>query len=179
MPAFNYAAMNFIQDCTTRLREYKTLAEKAMAQISDDTLLQPPAREGDNSLVVLVKHMHGNMLSRWTNFLTEDGEKPWRERHDEFRHESVSRAHLMQLWEEGWACFLDALAALDDASLSQTVHIRSQPLSAGDAILRQVMHYSYHVGQIILLCKQARAEAWQSLSIPQGGSAAFNAEMRG
>lgn len=160
--------MNFIPDCITRLREYKALAEKAMNQLSDDALLREPLHEGDNSLVVLVKHMHGNMLSRWTNFLTEDGEKIWRKRNDEFRHVGTTRERLMQLWEEGWTCFLSALESLQQDDLNRTVHIRQQPLSAGDAIIRQVMHYSYHVGQIILLCKQVKGNDWQSLSMPVG-----------
>jgi hypothetical protein len=168
--------MSFLKYCITRFREYKRLADKAMAQLSDERLLHNA--EGDNnSIVVIVKHMRGNMLSRWTNFLTEDGEKPWRQREEEFEHEGLSREALMQLWEEGWACLFATLESLSEADLDRIIHIRKEGMSAMDAIIRQLMHYSYHIGQIVLLCKHDAAEGWQSLSIPRGGSAAFNASM--
>ena len=166
----------FLENAVRRFREYKTLAEKAMAQLSNDALL----REGDdvnNSLVVIVKHMRGNMLSRWTNFLTEDGEKPWRQREEEFVHEHLTRERLTGLWEEGWTAVFDTLASLREEDLGRTIHIRTEPMTAMDGIIRQLMHYSYHVGQIILLCKQELGDGWQSLSIPKGGTAAFNATM--
>lgn len=168
--------MDFLQSVITRFREYKSLAEKAMAQLSDAQLLHN-AEDSDNSIVVIVKHMRGNMLSRWTNFLTEDGEKPWRQREEEFEHEELSRETLMNLWEEGWACLLNTLGSLRAEDLEHTVHIRREAMPAMDAIIRQVMHYSYHVGQIILLCKHQAGESWHSLSIPRGGTAAFNAAM--
>jgi hypothetical protein len=169
--------MHFLENSISRLRSYKALGEGAMAQLADTALLKPGNNENDNSIVVLVKHMSGNMLSRWTAFLTEDGEKPWRQRDDEFVHEELTRAELMKRWEQGWRCLLDALASLKEEDLSKTVHIRNEGLSAMDAIIRQLMHYSYHVGQIVLLCKEAMGSDWKSLSVPRGGTAAYNAGM--
>jgi uncharacterized damage-inducible protein DinB len=169
--------MRFLETAISQFRHYKELAEKAMAQISDEALLKECA-PNNNSIVILVRHMHGNMLSRWTNFLTEDGEKPWRRRDEEFEHAAFSRAELMELWESGWQCLFGALGSLTDADLPQTIRIRAQEMSAMDAILRQLSHYCYHVGQIILLCKQS-AESWQSLSIPRNESAAYNAALLG
>lgn len=168
--------MNFLQNVISRFHEYKGLAEKAMAQLSDESLIHDVA-DGNNSIVVIVKHLRGNMLSRWTNFLTEDGEKPWRRREEEFVHEHLTREKLMLLWEEGWAQMFDTLESLTEADLSRTIHIRGAAMNAMEAIIRQVMHYSYHVGQIILLCRQELGDDWKSLSIPRGGTAAFNAVM--
>lgn len=169
--------MSFLTSSITRFKTYKQLAEKALAQVSDEALLQDGRNEADNSIVVIVKHMHGNMISRWTDFLTEDGEKPWRRRDEEFEHEALTRAELMALWESGWATVFATLESMNEADLARTVHIRKEPLEAMDAIIRQLMHYAYHVGQIILLCKQALGSNWQSLSIPKGGTAAYNAAM--
>ena len=170
--------MSFLTTTIRQFRHYKELAEGAMIQL-DDAMLLHEAAGGNNSVVVIVKHLHGNMLSRWTNFLTEDGEKAWRKRDEEFEHASLSRVQLMQLWEEGWQCVFGALGDMTDADLERTVHIRGEASTAMDAIIRQLMHYSYHVGQIVLLCKQQVGENWRSLSIPKGGSAAFNAAMSG
>lgn len=170
--------MNLLSLTIDRLHEYKRLAEKAMAQLNDEELLRAPNDESANCVVILVKHLHGNMLSRWTNFLTEDGEKSWRQRDDEFIFEQLSRNRLMELWEAGWACYLGAMESLHEDDLSKTVFIRSEPHSVTDAIQRQLMHYSYHLGQLVLFCKQAKSTAWKSLSIPKGGTAAFNAEMK-
>ncbi len=167
----------FLENSTKRLHEYKALAEKAIAQLSDEALLHDADEPGGNSLAVIIKHMRGNMLSRWTNYLTEDGEKPWRQREEEFVHESLTREMLMRLWEEGWAAVFNTLSSLSEEDLGCSIHIRTEGMTAMDGIIRQLMHYSYHVGQIILLCKQARGEDWQSLSIPRGGTAAFNAAM--
>lgn len=169
--------MSFLQSSTRQFHHHKDLAEKALAQLHDAALQQDAAEENGNSLVVIIKHMRGNMLSRWTNFLTEDGEKEWRKREEEFEHESLSRESLMALWEEGWSCVFSTLASLTDEDLSRTIHIRKEAMSAMDGIIRQLMHYAYHVGQIILLCKQEVTEGWSSLSIPPGGTAAFNTSM--
>src|SRR4051812_36408975 len=112
--------MDLLQSVITRFHEYKALAEKAIAQLSDEHLLHN-AEGGNNSIVVLIKHMRGNMLSRWTNFLTEDGEKPWRQREEEFEHEALSREALMKLWEEGWACVFATLGSMSEADLGRTV----------------------------------------------------------
>ncbi len=167
----------FLENSTKRLREYKGLAEKAIAQLSDEALLHDADKAGGNSLAVIIKHMRGNMLSRWTNYLTEDGEKPWRQREEEFVHESLTRKRLMQLWEEGWATVFNTLSSLGEEDLGRTIHIRTESMTAMDGIIRQLMHYAYHVGQIILICKQELGDGWQSLSIPKGGTAAFNAAM--
>jgi hypothetical protein len=124
-----------------------------------------------------VKHLHGNMLSRWTNFLSEDGEKPWRRRDEEFEHSPLGREELMRLWEEGWERVFSTLTSLSDEDLAGSIRIRGEQYSVMDAIIRQLMHYSYHIGQMILLCKMKAGDNWESLSIPKGGSAAFNSAM--
>ena len=168
--------MSFLQTSMAQFRHYKALAEKAMIQVDDASLLHEAS--GDNSsFIVIIKHLHGNMLSRWTAYLTEDGEKPWRERDAEFLHEALTRDGLLQLWEEGWARVFDTLASLTNADLDRTIHIRSEAMTAMDGIIRQQMHYAYHVGQIVLLCKQQVKHAWQSLSIPKGETAAYNAAL--
>jgi hypothetical protein len=121
--------------------------------------------------------MHGNMMSRWTNFLTEDGEKEWRKRDDEFNVHPLSRQELLNRWNEGWKVLLDTLESLQEEDLEKTVTIRSQPLIVTDAILRQLAHYSYHVGQIVFLARWIKGSGWQSLSIPKGGSMAYNREL--
>src|SRR5690606_12715097 len=148
--------MSFLQTTIKVFREYKALAEKAFDQIGDADLLKEP--QGDtNSIVIIVRHLHGNMLSRWTNFLTEDGEKPWRRRDEEFEHTALSRDELMELWATGWQCLFDTLGTLREVDLSRTIRIRGQELSVMNALLRQLSHYSYHVGQIVTLCRQSAA----------------------
>lgn len=169
--------MSILQTSLLQFRQYKDLAEGAMQQISDEDLLLPAEHE-ENSLVVLIKHLHGNMLSRFTNFLEEDGEKPWRQRDKEFEHEAMDRLQAMQLWEAGWACVLDNIGVLKDEDLTRIIHIRTEPMTVEAAILRQLMHYAYHVGQIVWYCKQKAGSAWQSLSIPKGGSAEYNEQLK-
>ena len=128
-----------------------------------------------NSIAVIVKHMRGNMLSRWTDFLTSDGEKPWRERDAEFVEDGViTREEIVARWEEGWACVMGALRALRPADLEKSVRIRGQELSVARAILRQIEHYGYHVGQMVLIGKMIKGEAWETLTVPRGGTGAFN-----
>ncbi len=134
-------------------RQYKNLGEKFILPL-DMKQLQWRNDERSNNIAILVKHMHGNMLSRWTNFLTEDGEKTWRQRDDEFVDTITDKATLWQLWEEGWACLFAALENLDDEHLGEGVFIRSQPLTVMEAIQRQLAHYIYHVGQIVVIAKQ-------------------------
>jgi hypothetical protein len=131
-----------------------------------------------NSIAVIVKHMTGNMRSRFTDFLTSDGEKPDRDRDGEFREPPVGRDALIKLWEEGWNCLFAALDPLTDADLTRTITIRGEPHSVMQAINRQVAHYSYHCGQIVFLAKQLRADQWQSLSVPRGGSSGFNQRVK-
>lgn len=172
-PQIMSVGTDFLRFALKRFRDIKSLGDKTFAQLSEDELnLQP--NESSNSIAVIVQHLHGNMLSRWTAFLTEDGEKPWRKRDAEFEEHRVSKEQLLQLWEEGWRVFLAVLESLNEEDLLKTVSIRQQPLAVTDAILRQLGHYGYHVGQIVYLGRWVRKAEWQSLSIPRGGSAAYN-----
>jgi Protein of unknown function (DUF1572) len=170
--AFQFTT-SYLQDSRTLFRYYKSLGEKAMAQATDEQLLAVLDPEM-NSIAVIVKHMAGNMLSRWTDFLTSDGEKPSRNRDAEFEDPPASREALLRLWEEGWQCLFQALDSLTEQDLSRTVTIRGEAHSVLQAINRQVAHYSYHVGQIVLLAKHFRSDQWQSLSVPRRQSAEFN-----
>jgi hypothetical protein len=152
---------------------YKKLGEDTFAQLSDEQLFASPAKES-NSIAVIVQHLHGNMLSRWTDFLSSDGEKEWRKRDEEFEAHLSNRSDLMNNWEEGWQCLFKALEGLSPADLAQTVYIRNQGQLAIDAINRQVAHYSYHVGQIVYAGKLQVGDKWHSLSIPKNASRKFN-----
>ncbi len=164
---------SYIEDSVGLFRFYKKLADGAMAQVSDEQLYA--ALNGEmNSIAVMVKHMAGNMRSRWTDFLTSDGEKPDRNRDSEFVAPPAGREALMKLWDEGWNCLFTALEPLTEADLARTITIRGEAHSAMQAINRQVAHYSYHCGQIVFLAKHFRGDAWVSLSVPRGGSSGFN-----
>lgn len=160
------------------LLKYKLVAEKAFEQLSEEQLFWKPEPES-NSIGIIVNHMAGNMLSRWTNFLTEDGEKSWRNRENEFEDEIVSREMLLQRWNQGWKCFLDTLDSLHEDDLGHIVYIRNEAHTVMEAIQRQLAHYSLHVGQIIFLGKMQKGRDWSSLSIPKGKSERFNREMFG
>jgi uncharacterized damage-inducible protein DinB len=166
----------YLDSILTRFREYKSLGEKAMTQLTDEELEWAPNSES-NSIALIVQHMHGNMVSRWTNFLTEDGEKEWRHRDEEFEPQQLSRKALMDRWEAGWKAVFDSISPLQPTDLDKTVTIRSQPLSVIDAINRQFAHYSYHIGQIVYIAKMLKELAWKSLSIPKARSGQFNDEM--
>lgn len=158
------------------LRRQKDLAEKAMGQV-DDRAFFASASESDNSIAILVKHMAGNMRSRWRDFLTTDGEKPDRHRDSEFALTGEdTRAALTRRWQEGWQLLFDAVAPLGLEDLARTVTIRGEAFTVLQALLRQLTHYSYHVGQIVLLAKQHAGDGWRSLSIPRGESGRFAAE---
>lgn len=163
----------YLQTAIKRLRYYKLLGEKTFEQLSDADFHYTP-NEGSNSIAVIIQHVSGNMLSRWTNFLTEDGEKDWRSRDEEFEVHNYSKQQLIAMWEKGWVCFLDALVSLTEDDLLKTVYIRKDPLTVIDAINRQLAHYPYHVGQILYIGKMIKGAAWQSLSIEKGQSEAFN-----
>jgi hypothetical protein len=155
-----------MEEALARLREYKKLAEGAMAQVTDEQLfatLDPEA----NSIAIIVKHMVGNMRSRWTDFLTTDGEKPDRHRDTEFEDPAPSREALMASWQAGWDCVFRALEPLSDADLGRSVTIRGEAHSVMQAISRQIAHYACHAGQIILLAKHYQHSQWRSLSIPR------------
>jgi len=155
-----------LDDSLSLFRYYKNLAEEAMAQVTDDELRR--ALDGEmNSIALIVKHMAGNMRSRWTDFLTTDGEKPDRGRDYEFVQPPPTRAELMRLWEAGWDCVWGALGPLNDADLARTVTIRGEAHSVTQAINRQLTHYAYHVGQIVMLAKHFRSDQWKSLTVPK------------
>jgi hypothetical protein len=164
---------SYVKDSLAILRQYKKLAEAAMAQLSDEQLLTVVDPES-NSVAIIVKHMAGNMRSRWTDFLTTDGEKPDRNRDTEFEAPPATRAELMALWENGWNCVFTALEPLTDADLGRTVTIRGEAHSVMQAINRQVAHYPYHVGQIIFLAKHLKSTEWKPLSVPRRQSAEYN-----
>jgi hypothetical protein len=155
---------------------YKKLAERGIAQCPDEslfTILDPQS----NSIAIIVKHMAGNMRSRWTDFLTSDGEKPDRNRDTEFEEPPKTRAELMEMWERGWRLLFGALEPLNDADLTRTITIRTEPHSVMQAINRQVAHYSYHVGQIVFLARHFAGDKWQTLSVPRGQSKQFTADV--
>jgi hypothetical protein len=162
-----------LEDSLSLFRYYKNLAERAMEQVTDEQLFAVPDEE-TNSIGITVKHMTGNMRSRWTDFLTTDGEKPDRNRDTEFVDPPATRKALLELWEDGWNCMFRALAPLSDADLGRTVTIRGEAHSVLQAIHRQVAHYAYHVGQIVMLAKLFARDRWQSLSVPRNRSAEFN-----
>jgi uncharacterized damage-inducible protein DinB len=163
---------SYLADSIDILRYCKKQAERAMAQVSDEQLFVALNCES-NSIAIIVKHMAGNMRSRWTDFLSTDGEKPDRDRDGEFVDPAPTREALLALWEEGWACVFSALEPLTEADLAQTVTIRGEAHSVMQAINRQVAHYSYHVGQIVFLAKHLGAENWQSITVPRNKSAEF------
>ena len=156
-----------------RLKYYKELGEKTFAQLEEKDFHWQPSSES-NSIAVIIQHVAGNMLSRWTNFLTEDGEKDWRKRDDEFEIHSYSKQQLIETWDKGWKCFIDVLESLTENDLLKTIYIRKEPLTAIDAINRQLAHYPYHVGQIVYIGRMIKNEEWKSLSIPKGDSKKFN-----
>jgi hypothetical protein len=170
---------SYVKDSINLFQYYKKLGERAMAQCSDEALVAVIDAES-NSIAIIVKHMAGNMRSRWMDFLTTDGEKPDRNRDTEFEEPPKTRAALMELWERGWKYVFDALEPLTDADLTRTVAIRTEPHSVMQAINRQVAHYAHHVGQIVFLAKHLTAKAtgkWDSLSVPRGQSKQFAADV--
>jgi len=169
----HFFTTSYIQDSLELFRYYKKLAERAMEQVTDEQLFASLDPES-NSIAIVVKHMAGNMRSRWTDFLTTDGEKPNRDRDTEFEQPPATRESLMQAWEEGWALVFSAIEPLTDQDLSRTVTIRGDAHSVMQAINRQVAHYSLHIGQIVLLAKHLGHDHWQSLSVPRNRSAEFN-----
>jgi uncharacterized damage-inducible protein DinB len=168
---------SYVADATRVLRYYKHLGERAIAQAPDEALTTTLDAES-NSIAIIVKHLYGNMRSRWTDFLTTDGEKPDRQRDTEFESPATTRDQLLAQWEAGWKCLFDSLAALTDADLGRKVLIRSEPHSVMQAINRQVAHYSYHVGQIVFLAKHFASENWTTLTVPRGKSAEATAKIR-
>jgi Protein of unknown function (DUF1572) len=164
---------SYLEDSLAVLRYYKKLAERAMDQLNDEQLFAVLDHEA-NSIAIIVKHMVGNMRSRWTDFLTTDGEKPNRNRDSEFVDPPSTRAALLDEWESGWNCVFEALESLTDADLERRITIRGEAHSVMQAINRQLAHYPHHVGQIVLLAKHFACDNWKSLSVPRNKSAEFN-----
>jgi hypothetical protein len=167
----------FLQSAVKRLSYYKELGDKSFAQLTDADFNYQP-NEASNSIAIIIQHMAGNMLSRWTDFLTTDGEKEWRNRDTEFEEQQLTRQQLLSLWEKGWACCLQAIASLTEEELGKNIYIRNEGLTVVDAINRQLAHYPYHVGQIVYIGRMLKNEQWQNLSIPKGQSEEFNKEMK-
>ncbi len=166
---------DFLKSAIKQFEYYKGVAERTFDQLSDDDLFWS-YNEESNSIAIIVQHLHGNMLSRWTDFLTTDGEKEWRDRDGEFETVITGREQLLQKWNEGWECLLSALRTITTADWNTTIYIRHEPHTVVDAINRQLAHVPYHVGQIVLIGKM-RANAWKSLTVPKGQSKAFYQQM--
>lgn len=168
---------SYIADSIALFHHYKKLGEDAMAQVSDEEFFRALDSES-NSIAIIVKHMIGNMRSRWTDFLTTDGEKPWRTRDQEFEDlGDLARAQLLEQWESAWQLVFAALEPLSDADLARNITIRGEPHSVMQAINRQIAHYSYHVGQIVFLAKHFRSSQWKTLSVARNKSAEFNTKV--
>ena len=163
-----------LSDFVEEFQRYRRTGERALAQVLDAALDHVPAPDA-NSVAMIVRHMSGNLASRFADFHTTDGEKPWRQRDGEFEERPYTRAELDALWRDGWAVLEGTLAGLTEADLASTVTIRGQPLSVHAALCRSVAHVSYHVGQLVLLARMLATEPWRWISIPKGGSDAYNA----
>ncbi len=168
---------SYLEDSLSLFRHYKKVGEGAMAQVTDEQLVAVLDPEM-NSIAVIVKHMAGNMRSRWTDFLTSDGEKPGRNRDGEFMEPPADRRRLMDMWESGWKCLFAAMEALSPADLERIVTIRGEAHSVMQAINRQLTHHAYHCGQIVFLAKHLQYSGWKSLSTPRGQSAEFNRRVK-
>ena len=156
----------FLEGIKNRFLSYKFLGDKSI-EFLDDAALHWSSDNVSNSMAILIQHLSGNMISRFSDFLHTDGEKDWRNREGEFIDGALSRKELLHLWESGWACLLKAILELKEDDLTQTVFIRGEPLSVMDALLRQLSHYAYHVGQMVYIAKTQKGISWKSLSIPK------------
>lgn len=160
-----------------RFEYYKTLGDKTFRQLSEDQFFWQ-YNEESNSIAIIIKHIAGNMLSRWTNFLKEDGEKSWRNRDEEFVNTFQSKDEVLDYWEKGWKCLFDALDQINEENLYSVIFIRNEAHSVIDAVLRQLAHYPYHVGQIIFIAKMIKNQDWETLSIARNKSEDFNNNMK-
>ena len=165
---------HYLESVKKQFLYYKTLGEKAMEQIQPEQLFVS-VNEDTNSIATIVKHLSGNMLSRWTDFLTTDGEKEWRNRDGEFENNLQTKEAVMTLWDKGWNCFFDALDSIQPEQLSTIIYIRNEGHTVVEAINRQLAHYPYHIGQIVFYVKQLKTSEWESLSIPKNKSNSYNA----
>ncbi len=164
---------SFLESAIKLFHYYKKLGDGAIAQLDDRQIILKP-NEASNSIALIVHHLSGNMLSRWTDLLTSDGEKPWRDREAEFEESYPDKKTTLQAWEKGWSCLLETLESLQPEDLSKIIYIRNEGQSVMEAIQRQLAHYPSHVGQIIYQAKILQGDAFKSLSIPKGGSKNYN-----
>ncbi len=164
---------NFLESSIKLFRYYQSLGNKAMAQLTDEEVMRKP-NDDSNSIALIVHHLSGNMLSRFTDFMTTDGEKPWRDREKEFSEAYPDKAAMLAAWEDGWRCVFTALEPLREKDLPTIIYIRNEGQTVLEAIQRQLAHYASHVGQIIYQAKVIKGSQFQTLSIPKGGSAAYN-----
>ena len=175
----NDLAKYYLEDATKKFHELKALGDRAFTQIKDEDFFFAPDEE-TNSIAIIIRHLSGNMLSRWTNFLTSDGEKQWRNRDEEFEQLFYTdEEDLIVRWEKGWKCLFDALGELTPDDLTKKIKIRGEDHLVVEAINRQLTHYAYHTGQIVYMAKYLAKENWNSLSVPKGGSKQFNDKMKG
>jgi hypothetical protein len=168
-------ASDYLDSVKKQFAYYKLLGDKTFEQLTDEQLFWLSNAES-NSIAMIVKHLWGNMLSRWTDFLNSDGEKEWRNRDTEFENDISSRQELLEKWNEGWQCLFDAIDPLTDDDLEKIIYIRNMGHTVSEAINRQLAHYPYHVGQIVFIGKMVCNDQWHSLSIPKGNSASYNAD---
>lgn len=166
---------NYIDSAKQQFEYYKSLGEKAFNQLEDEKLFWQ-YNESSNSIATIVEHLWGNMLSRWTNFFTSDGEKETRNRESEFDNDIATKNEMMQKWNDGWLCLFNALNEINETNFTNTIYIRNQGHTVSEAINRQLCHYAYHVGQIVFVGKMIKDEEWKSLSIPRGKSQTYNTE---
>ncbi|UUF12222.1 MULTISPECIES: DUF1572 family protein [Flavobacterium] len=166
---------SYLESVKKQFLYYKMLGEKAIEQLEQDQLFVS-VNEDTNSIATIIKHISGNMLSRWTDFLTSDGEKEWRNRDSEFENDLQSKEEVLEIWNKGWNCLENALNSLKPEQLSDIIYIRNEGHTVIEAINRQLAHYPYHVGQIVFYAKQLKKSSWESLSIPKNKSANYNAE---
>ena len=169
---------SIIEASITTFRRNKQWADEAIVQVNDDQL-RIPLHPETNSIAVIMKHVAGNLRSRWTNFLTEDGEKPWRDRDDEFKDTFPDRSEMLAHWERGWQCLFETLLSLTDDDLDKTITIRGEVLSVAEALQRSLGHTCYHVGQIVMVARCVCQSEWKVLTIARGGSTEFNATVWG
>jgi hypothetical protein len=167
--------LDYIESSRKQFEYYKLLAEKTFAQLTDEQLNWRSDEEA-NSISIIVMHLHGNMLSRWTDFLSTDGEKEWRKREEEFELQANDRAHILSLWNQGWACLFSALDSVNNENADTLIYIRKMGHSITEAVNRQLAHYAYHVGQIVFIGRMLKGNEWASLSIPKGHSQVYNQE---
>lgn len=169
---------NYLKNALKEFKALKALGDKTFLQIKDEAFFWAPD-DDSNSIAIIIKHLSGNMLSRWTDFLTTDGEKEWRNRDEEFEKLFYTdKDDIISRWEKGWKCLFEAIESLKEEDLKKIVTIRSQPHTVVEAINRQLTHYGYHVGQIIFIAKHLQTGSWKSLSIPRGKSRDFNEKLK-